>query len=298
VPQALEEIIKQSKNEDEELMMPSLKKSKVKSSRRGLPAGLTIAVLALMLLLGPAGAAQASTVSIKLDGILDGSPPYSNSRTVEWFNGHKPAPDSIYGDFNNQLGTTTIHYGTGELAGETSGDTYFFLYVEVPLYAKNMIWQANPGDGLTEADLGSYRVHHETHHNPGDLQLNFHTATGSEKLVLNDSNGNEQFKANLAGNADNEFGLVGFKDSVDYLFDNSLATEALSLERDTKMSFEFQFDLDSDQNNALLALFDNGIEFHLSPERGLQPVVPIPGAVWLLGSGLIGLAGIRRRFRK
>jgi hypothetical protein len=26
--------------------------------------------------------------------------------------------------------------------------------------------------------------------------------------------------------------------------------------------------------------------------------VPIPGAVWLLGSGLIGLAGIRRRFRK
>lgn len=26
--------------------------------------------------------------------------------------------------------------------------------------------------------------------------------------------------------------------------------------------------------------------------------VPIPGAVWLLGSGLIGLIGIRRRFRK
>jgi hypothetical protein len=26
--------------------------------------------------------------------------------------------------------------------------------------------------------------------------------------------------------------------------------------------------------------------------------VPIPGAVWLLGSGLIGLAGLRRRFKK
>jgi len=26
--------------------------------------------------------------------------------------------------------------------------------------------------------------------------------------------------------------------------------------------------------------------------------VPIPAAVWLLGSGLLGLAGIRRRFRK
>jgi hypothetical protein len=28
------------------------------------------------------------------------------------------------------------------------------------------------------------------------------------------------------------------------------------------------------------------------------PVVPIPGALWLLGSGLVGLAGLRRRMRK
>jgi hypothetical protein len=27
-------------------------------------------------------------------------------------------------------------------------------------------------------------------------------------------------------------------------------------------------------------------------------VVPIPGAVWLLGSGLIGIVGLRRRFKK
>ncbi len=285
--------------------MPSVKKSKVKSSWRDLPAGLTVAVLALLALLLMSGSATAS--SITLDGMFDGSGSllYSSSRTVEWFNGHKPAPDSIYGDFNNQLGTTTIHYGESELAGVN----YFFLYIEVPLYAKNMIWEdrdwsenpiANPDPtvGLTEADVSSYREHHETHHNPGDMKLNFGGATGSEKLILNDSDGNEQFKADLAGNADNEFGLVGFKDSVDYLFDNSLATEALSLARDTKMSFEFQFILDTEVNNALLGFFDNGIEFHLSPERGNSPVVPIPGAVWLLGSGLIGLAGIRRKFRK
>lgn len=29
-----------------------------------------------------------------------------------------------------------------------------------------------------------------------------------------------------------------------------------------------------------------------------QSAVPIPGAVWLLGSGLIGIVGIRRRYRK
>lgn len=31
---------------------------------------------------------------------------------------------------------------------------------------------------------------------------------------------------------------------------------------------------------------------------GTGTVVPIPGAIWLLGSGLIGLAGFRRKFRK
>ena len=33
-------------------------------------------------------------------------------------------------------------------------------------------------------------------------------------------------------------------------------------------------------------------------EASITNNVPIPGAVWLLGSGLIGLAAIRRRFRK
>ena len=33
------------------------------------------------------------------------------------------------------------------------------------------------------------------------------------------------------------------------------------------------------------------------PNNPFNPV-PIPGAVWLLGSGLIGLAGARRKFKK
>lgn len=31
---------------------------------------------------------------------------------------------------------------------------------------------------------------------------------------------------------------------------------------------------------------------------GTGSVVPIPGAIWLLGSGLVGLVGFRRKFRK
>jgi len=33
--------------------------------------------------------------------------------------------------------------------------------------------------------------------------------------------------------------------------------------------------------------------FHMSPERGA--VIPVPAAVWLFGSGLLGLVGIARR---
>ncbi len=31
---------------------------------------------------------------------------------------------------------------------------------------------------------------------------------------------------------------------------------------------------------------------------GITSVVPVPGAIWLLGSGLLGLVGLRKKFRK
>ena len=37
--------------------------------------------------------------------------------------------------------------------------------------------------------------------------------------------------------------------------------------------------------------------YHVMDEVRVITAVPIPGAVWLLGSGLIGLLGIRRRIR-
>ena len=39
-----------------------------------------------------------------------------------------------------------------------------------------------------------------------------------------------------------------------------------------------------------------GLQYTLSANEMVISAIPIPGAVWLLGSGLIGLVGIRRRF--
>jgi hypothetical protein len=250
-------------------------------------------------------ASVAAEESVTFDGVLGAGDVYTTTEQVGWYNGHK-VEQSVYGDFYNQLHTTTLSYGVGELAGDSSGTEYFFLHVEVPLYAKNMIWQeldwknqypltnTDPNAGLTEADVASYRAHHETHHNPGDMKLDYNGATGSEKAVFVDSSGAEVFRADLGGDADNVFGLLGYKDSVDYLFDNGLATEQLSLARGRTMSFELMFELDAIQNAALLDIVRNGVEFHLSPERGLTTVVPLPTTAAMAGLGLAGI-GFRRR---
>ena len=227
-----------------------------------------------------------ASADVVLDGVKDGDT-YLNSESVSWYQGHQ-TQNSIYGDFDDQLGSTTISYG------ESGG--FFYLFVEAPLYAKNMIWQdadigTVPG-GLVEADVASYRTHHETHHSPGTMNLDFNGATGSEKFIFVDGNGDEAFKADIDGNVDNAFGLIAAMDSVDYLFDNSLATHDLSINRNQTMSYEFKFAIDQIQNEAILDLVRNGIELHLSPERGLP--VPTPGSLALLGLGGLGMIHRRR----
>ena len=246
----------------------------------------TLTVLAVL----AAGITTSDATSVILDGIYTGEDGYTNSATVTWYNGHQ-TNNSIYGNFDNQVYTTTIRWGVAKEASDLLGDDYFFLHVEAPLYAKNMIW----GQGLLESDIAPYRVHHETHHSPGDLDLDFNTATGSEKLVFVDSDGDDVFKADLAGNADNDYNLVGYKDSSDYLLDNALATEQSSLNRTTKMSFEFQFALNQNGSadaEVLVLLAQNGIELHLSPERGL---VPEPSTTFLFGVSSALLLMRRRR---
>ncbi len=58
-----------------------------------------------------------------------------------------------------------------------------FAYLEAPLAQKNLVWAADPAD-LLASDIDPYRLQHETHHNSGDLNLNYGTATDSEKVIF------------------------------------------------------------------------------------------------------------------
>ena len=156
-----------------------------------------------------AAATIAAFVDITLDGVI-GSDAYSNSESVGWFNGHKAA-ESIYGDFDGQLGSTTLSYG--------ESDGCFIVHVKSPLYAKNMIWEdidwhspilnTNPSLGLTEDDADPYRTHHETHHRVGTMNLDFNGATGNKKIIFLDANATRLSRLTLLVMPTTRSGLLG-----------------------------------------------------------------------------------------
>ena len=77
-----------------------------------------------------------------LDGVYNGDNYGSSTLDVPWYNGHAKQK-SFYGDSKagDPLSTTTIRYG--------NDGGFNWLFIEVPLYAKNMIW----GDGKAPSHL-------------------------------------------------------------------------------------------------------------------------------------------------
>lgn len=230
---------------------------------------------------------------VTLDGIYTPGEAYNEFTFTTFFNGHD---DANYGDFDTQFGKTFALWGTSTLAGDTSGTEYFFLYTQTPLAIKNMVW----GDGMTAEEISQY----------GKV-LSYGGATGSEELNLLDSSGDEILTIDFASNLDGkpkvggvDLGLVAFRDSADYLIGNGLADFDSSDNSDVPMGFELMFELDAAKNQLVIDSLANGLDFHLSPDRGLIPpdnppvppcFVPEPSSALLLVGGLSGLLFRRRR---
>ena len=245
--------------------------------------------------------------SVKLDGFYDPSNDnYTTSTTVGWVNGHELAKgNSVYGDASGSADSwdqTNVRYGYD------AQQDYFFLYIEVPIYAKAMEWD-NSGNAATTIanfwryDLGGKNLHGE---DSKTNSLDFSNATGSEKLeFLNsdittavDGKGKGKasydvaFTANLYNSVDSKWGLVDSKDSVDYILESAKGTTSLSLNPDIPMAFEFKFnakDVNFDEGTILTSL-ERGVVFHLSPE-----MIPEPSSTLLLGMSSVIMLLRRKR---
>ena len=243
--------------------------------------------------------------SVTLDGFYDASNDnYTTSTTVGWVNGHELAKgNSVYGDASGSADSwdqTNVRYGYD------AQQDYFFLYIEVPIYAKAMEWD-NSGNAATTIanfwryDLGGKNLHGE---DSKTNSLDFSNATGSEKLeFLNsditievDGKGKASydvaFTANLYGSVDNIWGLVDSKDSVDYILESGKGTTSLSLNADIPMAYEFKFNTEdvSFDEDTILASLERGVVFHLSPE-----MIPEPSSTLLLGMSSVIMLLRRKR---
>ncbi|GAH11252.1 unnamed protein product, partial [marine sediment metagenome] len=174
-------------------------------------------------------ATQAQEVT--LDGFYDSSNTaevnaYSNTESVDWTNGHGTENDYWYDGSGASTIQATIRYGSGTLAGDTSGNTYFFLYVEAPLEVKGMSWSLDTGD-LTDYYmyvLGGGHIHQDKDGNL-DLghisKLEYGTATGSEKVEFGNYTGEFSEDGLISGDIDGGGpGVIGLADSIDYLLAN------------------------------------------------------------------------------
>ena len=258
--------------------------------------------------------------SVTLDGFYDASNDdevnaYSNTESVDWTNGHNTADDYWYDGAGASTIQATIRYGSGTLAGDTSGNTYFFLYVEAPLEIKGMSWSLDSKD-LTDYYLyvlGGGYLHQDKNGNL-DLghisKLDYGTATGSEKVEFGGYTGEFSEAGLISGDIDGGgSGVIGLADSIDYLLANPHLLQgesgnpfeyketggsdelknSTSVNPDIAMAFEFQFGTQTDLDDAVAAA-KTGIVLHLSPTK-----VPEPSSTLLLGMASIGMLLRRKR---
>jgi len=268
-------------------------------------------------------AGTVSAAPINVNGVFDAGEAYTGSRSIQWYNNHH----TIYGESENLM--NTMQYSM------TANSLNLFLevpdYARVMIWSQGVeyfdttLCSPGPGDpcgGLDSEYLELYRQ--GSHHESGGkkkVKMDYGTQTGSEYFRLVTNSGDDLCFGlqNDGGHCDKDdpsdrktftggdtgpntetgtaFGDVTWATSRDYVLANG-CSEAFCDRYDTTMSLELvMMGLAPGRAQEILDSITD-LNLHLSDEAaGLPaiPPVPIPGALWLFGSALLGFAGIRRK---
>jgi len=227
---------------------------------------------------------------------------YGASFVTTWTNDHHSFYDGNHdldGDGNPDTPLTEVFYLV------SGGGSSLNLFMEAPIYARNMIWRdftasnstdctdaGDPCMGLTNADVEPYLE--GSHHDKGGsstVKMDYKTMTDSEKITFG---GNTYDFQNSGSN---------WATSEDWVLANGCTTSECTF-RDVTLSYEFSLTSlgIGEADDIIQDLMDNGMVFHLSDERRAafippQPPheVPVPAAFWLFGTAIFGLIGMRRK---
>jgi len=257
------------------------------------------------------------TRTINFDGFDDGQydassdSGYKNTESIGWINGHE-TENSVYGDgsgASTSWDQTTMRWGAALQHGDSSGQEYFFHYIEAPLYAKDMQWATDAINDPNIVDFDLYDLGGKNLHQ-SDTKVNdldYKNATGSERINWGGTDSDpvkrDDYKSDFPGGASGT-GIIAVKDSIDYLLSNGLITDSggntvssvgdlddntKSYNADIPMAFEFKFqswnDFEAARDAARL-----GVVFHLSPEK-----IPEPSSALLLSVASLGMLLRRKR---